>query len=231
MCGRFVILRQLEEIARLFEVGAIMTNDIAIPNYNIAPTSRIPAIIEADDARRLVALTWGFIPQWASPDKSMPKPINARAEGVGSSGMFRNALARRRCLIPADGFYEWSGPKGDRQPNYIHAAGDQMIAMAGIWEHWDGHGNEDQAVVSCAIVTTSANAVVGELHDRMPVILDPSDWDLWLDPDVDEKEAVLPLLQPADDRLLEFHAVSKDVNSVRNNRPDLIDQIEQGKLF
>lgn len=230
MCGRFVILRQLEDIAQLFEVGAIDAEGLG-PSYNIAPTNLIPAIIDDGETRRLVARSWGFIPSWADPEKNLPKPINARAETVGTSGMFRNALARRRCLIPADGFYEWSGSKGNRQPHYIHRADDAMMAMAGIWEHWDGHGNPNKATDSATIITTSANQVVGRLHDRMPVVLDPADWDLWLDPEIEEKEAALSLLKPADDELLEYYPVSREVNSVRVNRPDLIEPVEQGKLF
>lgn len=227
MCGRFVILRQLEEIARLFEAG-ILRASLSGPNFNVAPTTLIPAIVERE-GRQLVEFRWGFTPVWAKADGSSPQPINARAETVATSGMFRNAFRRRRCVIPADGFYEWTGSRGARQPHYIHRTDGDMLAFAGIWE--EHTPEQSEPVQTCAIITTDANSDVADLHHRMPAIIDREDIDFWLDSDVEDTEAVHELLRPAEKDVLVHHAVSPDVNNVRNNSPDLIQPFEQERLF
>lgn len=227
MCGRFAILRQLEEIARLFE-ARIGGGEFLIPNYNVAPTTDIPSVID-HDGRELVAFRWGFMPVWAAQRDNPPQPINARGETVATNGMFRSAFKSRRCLIPADGFYEWSGPKGKRQPHFIHRRDGAPLAMAGIWE--ESRSEDDSPVRSCAIITTDANQVIGELHNRMPVILESDVWDVWLDPDTDNVEELQAFLTPAEDKVLEHHPVSPEVNNVRNNRPDLVEPMEQQKLL
>jgi putative SOS response-associated peptidase YedK len=231
MCGRFVVMRQLEELARLFEAGLIRL-DAFEPNYNVAPTTRIPAVVDEGDARTLTGFHWGFTPRWAKARGDGPRPINARRETVATSGMFRDAFRHRRTLIPADGFYEWQARPGGKQPFFIHRADGDMLAFAGIWERWvDPEGQLETPLDSCAIITTNANEPMSELHDRMPVILERADWERWLDPEVEDAEALEDLLDPAEDHVIAFHPVSPDVGNVRNTRRDLVAPFEQGKLL
>ncbi|MEZ4521185.1 MAG: SOS response-associated peptidase [Thermomicrobiales bacterium] len=231
MCGRFAVIRQLDELARLFEAGLIRMDSFE-PNYNVAPTTVVPAVITEDGNRELTGLTWGFTPRWAKSLKDGPRPINARRETVATNGMFRNAFSRRRAIIPADGFFEWKREASGKQPFYIHRADGNVMAFAGIWEHWtDPEGKLETPLDSCAIITTRSNDEMAEIHDRMPVILEPEDWDRWLDPDLSDAESLEDLLEPPEDRVIAFHPVGSDVGNVRNNRPDLIEPREQGRLF
>lgn len=231
MCGRFVVMRQLEEIARLMDIRSIQIDGFE-PSFNVAPTRLIPAAVDQEDERALVGFHWGFTPRWADSKTGGPRPINARSETVATSGMFRDAFRRRRCLIPADGFYEWQAGGQRKQPFYIHRADDDVMAFAGIWEHWqDPTGEIEAGLDSCAIITTGSNAYLRELHERMPVILEREDWDLWLDPEVDDADVLTGLLRPAEDRVLEFHPVNPDVGNVRNDRPDLVEPFEQQRLI
>jgi len=231
MCGRFAVTRQLEELARLFEAGLIMAEPFA-PNFNVAPTTVIPAVINEDGARAIAGLVWGFTPRWAKARSDGPRPINARRETVASSGMFRDAFKRRRAIIPADGFYEWKKEESGKQPYFIQRSDGEVMAMAGIWEPWtDPEGNLATPLQSCAIITTSANDEMARLHDRMPVILEPEDWDRWLDPEITDAEPLADLLDPPSERVIAYHPVGTDVGNVRNNRPDLVTPLEQTKLF
>lgn len=231
MCGRFAVLRQLDELARLFEAGLIRMDSFG-PNYNVAPTTLVPAIITEDGDRVLTGLTWGFTPRWAKARNDGPRPINARRETVDSSGMFRNAFSRRRAIVPADGFYEWKKEGSGKQPYFIHRADGEVMALAAIWEEWvDPEGNLETPLESCAIITTSASDEMAKLHDRMPVILEPDDWARWLDPEITDAEPIADLLDPPEDRVIAYHPVGADVGNVRNNRPDLIEPMEQTKLF
>ena len=231
MCGRFAVLRQLEELARLFEAGLIRMDPFG-PNYNVAPTTLIPAVVNEDGERALTGFTWGFTPRWAKARRDGPRPINARRETVATSGMFRDAFKRRRTILPADGFFEWKKEGAGKQPYFVHRADDEVMAMAGIWERWvDPEGNLETPLESCAIITTSANDEMANLHDRMPVILEPQDWERWLDPDIQAAEELSDLLDPPEDRVIAYHPVGLDVGNVRNNRPDLVQPLEQTKLF
>lgn len=231
MCGRFAVIRQMEELARLFEAGLIRMEPYE-PNYNVAPTTSIPAVVNEGGARALTGFTWGFTPSWAKARRDGPRPINARRETVATSGMFRDAFKRRRTIIPADGFYEWKKEGSGKQPFFIHRADGEPLAMAGIWERWiDPEGNLETPLESCAIITTSANDTMAQLHNRMPVILEPEDWERWLDPDVVDSEQLADLLDPAEDHVIAYHPVGPDVGNVRNNRPDLVQPMEQTKLF
>ncbi len=232
MCGRFAVIRQLEEFARLFHAGLIRLEHFE-PSYNVAPSTIIPAIITEDGERVVSGLQWGFTPVWAKELKDGPRPINARRETVATSGMFRNAFRHRRAIIPADGFFEWKTESGRKQPYFVHRADGEVMAFAGIWERWtDPAGRLATPLESCAIITTSANRRLSEVHDRMPVILEPEDWDRWLDSDLTTAEELEDLLEPAEDRVVEFHAVSPDVGNVRSNRSDLIEpRQEQGRSF
>ncbi len=231
MCGRFAIVKQLEELARLFEAGQIRVDPIE-PNYNVAPTNIVPAVITEDGERVLTGLSWGFTPSWAKARRDGPRPINARRETVASSGMFRSAFGRRRALVPADGFYEWKQEGSGKQPFFVHRGDGEVMAMAAIWEEWrDPEGELQTPLRSCAIITTNANCEMGQLYDRMPVILEPDDWDRWLDPEITDAEPLADLLDPPGDGVIAYHPVGADVGNVRNNRPDLIEPLAQGKLF
>lgn len=226
MCGRFVLMQQLEELARLFEAGVIRMEPFD-PNYNVAPTTVIPGVIDEQADRSLVGFHWGFTPRWAKARNDGPRPINARRETVATSGMFRDAFRHRRTLVPADGFYEWKAGPGGKQPFFIHRADGDILAFAGIWERWvDPEGNLETPLESCAIITTNANDSMSQLHERMPVILERADWERWLDPELEDAETLADLLEPAEDKVIEFHPVNPDVGNVRNNRRDLIEPLE-----
>lgn len=200
------------------------------PRYNIAPTQDIVAVrVTAESGEREAALLrWGLVPSWAKEIQSGPPMINARAETLADKPTFRTAFRRRRCLIPADGFYEWQKPpggsmRGKKQPYMIHRPDDRLFAFAGLWETWTAKGSEPLTVESCTIVTTSANKTLEPLHDRMPVILAPDDYAQWLDPAVEEPAAIAHLLAPCGDEELLAEPVSTHVNRVANDDPRCIE--------
>ena len=219
MCGRYSITTPPEAMSRLFALSGPISNFPA--RYNIAPTQEVPVVRLAPlgEARELAMLPWGLIPSWA---KQGAKPlINARGESVADKPSFRAAFKRRRCLLPADGFYEWRRPEnGPKQPFNIALRDGGLFAMAGIWETWvHPDGSEIDA---CAIITTAANATLAPIHHRMPVILAPGDWDRWLKTPETEAADLLPLLAPAPDDLLKAYEISTRVNRVANDGPELI---------
>jgi putative SOS response-associated peptidase YedK len=212
MCGRFTLRQSRQEIARAFVLLAAADHE---PRYNIAPSQMIAAVRAATSAgaaseRELVHLHWGLIPRWADDPAIGNRLINARAETIDTKPAFREAFRQRRCLVVADGFFEWQKEARRKQPFHIRLGGQQLFALAGVWERWQ---QADRAIESCAIITTTANRLVGRLHDRMPVILDPADYDLWLDPAVGEVERLKPLLRPCADDLLEMVPVHPRMNS------------------
>jgi len=179
------------------------------PRFNVAPSQRMPIVRANDEGdRELVGAHWGLIPSWTKEPKL--KPINARAETVGASGMFRQAFSRRRCLVPADGFYEWRGLKPPKQPFFIHRKDDRPFAFAGLWERWHPPGAEP--IDTYTIITTTPNALMAGIHNRMPVILRPDDYDRWLDAAV-PIDQIQSLLTPCPDDELEAYPVSSRVNS------------------
>jgi putative SOS response-associated peptidase YedK len=216
MCGRYVVTPDPETIARFFDVDDIMTKDLGA-GYNVAPTDTIYGVAEHLGRRQLGEFRWGLIPWWSN--EPGPLHINAREESIATKPAFRDAFARRRCLIPADGFYEWEARPDGKQPFFIHSRDGEMMAFAGIWSRWTDPENEG-AIATAAIVTTDARGGVSRLHDRMPVILPNSVWDAWLDRELRDPQQVRGLLQPSSD--LEFHAVSKLVNRVQNNSPECV---------
>lgn len=191
------------------------------PRFNVAPSQQVP-IIRMSHEGKIVgrSAAWGLIPGWA---REMPKtrPINCRCETVDSSAMFRQAFARRRCLMPADGFYEWQGAKPPKQPFFIHKPDDSPFAFAGIWERWKPE-DADEAVETCALITTQPNEVMRPIHNRMPVILNPSDFARWLDANTPLEEAVA-LLHPFEGPL-EAYPVRPLVNKPANDGPELIER-------
>jgi putative SOS response-associated peptidase YedK len=196
------------------------------PRYNIAPSQSIAAIRVAPEARQreFVRLHWGLIPPWAKDRKIGYSTINARAETVDSKPSFRSAFKKRRCLILADGFYEWQKSEDKKkQPFHIHMKDNRPFAFAGLWERWKGGGEE---IESCTIIVTEGNDVMKPIHDRMPVILDPADYGLWLDPEADNASQLRELLQPYAGDDLEADPVSTLVNSPKNDVAACVELVE-----
>jgi putative SOS response-associated peptidase YedK len=236
MCGRYVSTASPEKIAEYFD--ATPPDTTLRENYNVAPTNDVYAVIEQPDGtRQLQVFHWGLIPLWAKDEKIGQKMINARAETVAEKNAFKPSLKKQRCIIPMDGFYEWKagvegGPvdakgKPRKQPMFIHRSDGEPLAVAGLWSAWrDKQAGPDAPWLhSCTVITTSANETMTPVHDRMPVILPASAWSTWLDPTNQDLEVVSGLLVPAPNDLLTMHAVSMDVNNVRNNGPDLIAEV------
>jgi putative SOS response-associated peptidase YedK len=222
MCGRFTLFSEPGDLAALFAVDAIRTDQLP-PRYNVAPSQEVYAVAESREGeRRLGTLRWGFVPHWADTPRS--GPINARAETLHRKSMFRDAFSRRRCLIPADGFYEWrEDPRtGAKIPFYIRREDEVPLAFAGLWSVWRPDGGEDDALRTCAIVTTDAQGPLRDIHPRMPLILPPDVWDVWLDPHVDDEEKLRPVLTPWLPDTVESLEVSKRVNNARNEGEELI---------
>jgi len=209
VCGRFTLTSTPEELTRRF--GLDETPDLA-PRYNIAPGQDVLAVRVASDTggRRASPLRWGLVPSWAKSPSVGNRMINARAETLASKPAFRAALRRRRCLVPADGFYEWAKRGAVKQPYHIGLRERKPFGFAGLWEHWSDP--EGAVLESCTIVTTDASASIRDIHPRMPVILAPEVEAEWLDPAQDDPAALLPLLCALPDDALEFHAVSDRVN-------------------
>jgi putative SOS response-associated peptidase YedK len=218
MCGRFGTKEGIRALAAYFEAEARAPE--SGPRYNVASTQRVPVVLRDGEARVLELLRWGLRPPWARD--GAPEPINARCEEAAGKPFFRAAFRARRCLVPASGFYEWQRlPGGPKVPHWIHAPDGRPLAFAGLWE--TGRRGEAEPVRSFCILTTTCNEAVRPVHDRMPVILDGPDRDLWLDPDADPA-ALQPLLRPYAGALA-LHPVSTRVNSPRNDGADLIEPV------
>lgn len=223
MCGRFVQSHDPSFYADAFGVETIRTDPLPV-SYNVAPTDRVYAIAEDDGVRLLGSFRWGLIPWWAKDRKIAARNINARAETVASKPAFRESFAKRRCLIPADGFYEWKRlPKG-KLPHYIYRADLKPLAFAGIWASWKDPESGER-VRSCSIITGRPNEVVADIHDRMPAILPEESWPLWLDRGVEDGNEIEPLLQVYPESAMAQHAVSTLVNKVANNYPECVEPL------
>ncbi|MEJ7583964.1 MAG: SOS response-associated peptidase [Acidimicrobiales bacterium] len=230
MCGRFVSDSPPDEIARYFS-AVDATEEALAPSWNVAPTDDIYAVVLEDGARRLDAFRWGLVPRWAKDIAVGSRMINARAASLHRNCAFRPAFTHRRCLIPADGFYEWRaapGPKQKkRQPYFIHRPDGDRYAFAGLWETWRRRGGDDDRTVrSATIITTAPNTALADLHDRMPVILAHATWEAWLDQDNDDLDALGTLLVPAPAAVTVVHPVSTEVNNVRSNGRHLIERMD-----
>ncbi len=216
MCGRFVINMPSDLMAQLFD--AVPANNLPpVPNFNVCPTTQVHVVSAGENARKLGAMRWGFIPHWYKTPTDGPLLINARSETIAEKPAFRTACRERRCILPISGFYEWFREGDEKQPWYIQRADGTPMALAGIWQSW----GEDHAP-TCAIVTTEATGPMAEIHHRVPVILEQSDWGKWLGEQ--GKGAALLMKSPADD-VLQFHRVSKAVNSNRAAGSELIEPI------
>ncbi len=200
------------------------------PHYNIAPTQSVPVIRQhpKEPVRHLSLLRWGLIPPWMKDSSGAARLINARSETAHTQPAFRDALKSRRCLILADGFYEWRKARATRQPYCFEVNNGELFAFAGLWERWKDPKGE--WVKTCAILTTTANAVASPIHDRMPVILNPDDYDLWLDPGMTDSAAVSELMKPFDASLMRRYPVSDRVNKVTNDDEECSRAIELSEL-
>jgi putative SOS response-associated peptidase YedK len=228
MCGRYAFYTPMEAVVRLFRISEVHAHEIA-PRYNIAPTQESPIVRlspffdageQGETPRELALARWGLVPFWAKDRKIGNRQINARGETVAQKPAFRAAFRKRRCLVPADGFYEWQKTASGKQPWYIRARGAEPLALAGLWELWDPpEGGEPLATYT--IITTVGNAFMQPLHDRMPVVLDESGRDAWLDP-ATPAAALQALLVPAPEDRLEAWPVSRRVNSPFNEDAELL---------
>lgn len=221
MCGRFTQHHSGAEISERFDAHQLSLEDLAEfgelrPRFNIAPTQYVPVVVpDPEGGRRLRMMRWGLIPRWAKDPTIGSKMINARAETLAEKPAFKPALARRRCLVPADGFYEWFQEGGQKTPMYIRRRDAGLFALAGLWEEWKDPSG--RLVPSFTVVTTAANKLLRSIHDRMPAILEPDEEQDWLE------EPNLHLLRPYPDRLLEAFPVSRRVNSPGVDEPGLIE--------
>ena len=220
MCGRFALNVSAEDLSRLFGIAPEGVPDLG-PRFNIAPTQPVLAIRQpAEGPRAADLLRWGLVPGWARDPGMGSRMINARAESAADRPAFRAALRRRRCIVPASGFYEWRAEGGGKQPYFIHRPQGELLAIAGLWERWRAQDGED--LDTCALLTTAANPDVSALHDRMPVLLQPGDFERWLDPTLSDPQLLADLLQPAAIGSLVWHPVGRRVNRAGEEGPDLV---------
>lgn len=221
MCGRFSFTQPEEVVAEAFQLSSVPTLS---PRYNIAPTQSVPTILPDSENgnRQIKMLRWGLIPSWAKDMKMGAKLINARAETVAEKPAFRSAFKQRRCLVLADGFYEWQQQDGKKQPIYFQLQDGKPFAFAGLWERWEK--GEGEPIESCTILTTEANELMRPFHDRMPVILERENYDRWLDPELQKPETLTSLLQPYQSEAMTFYPVSTKVNNAKVDRADCIEQ-------
>lgn len=235
MCGRYVIERFPELNKRLLDVPIDILFPLR-PTWNAAPSQTLPVLVESEDQQtwQVKGMSWGLIPRWTKPgERPKVTPINARAETVAEKPMFRSLFKQRRCIVPANGFYEWQctgqhtglGKSAGKQPYYIHLKNDPMMYFAGLYD--EATGQDGKPFESYTIITTTANETMAHLHDRMPVMLDLEDVEHWLSRSETESEPLEYLLKPAPDDAIDIYPVSTAVNSPRNNEPDLIDPLEE----
>ncbi|MEU1672053.1 SOS response-associated peptidase [Streptomyces roseifaciens] len=245
MCGRYVSTRSPQDLAGLFSVTQWDPEPLLEPSWNVAPTDDVWAVLERADResgaieRQLRALRWGLVPSWAKSLSTGAKMINARVETVHEKPAYRRAFAKHRCLLPADGFYEWEPvaatptAKAYKQPYFISPADGRVMALAGLYEFWrdpaTGDDGPAQWWTTCSIITTEATDTAGRIHPRMPLAIAPADYDTWLDPTHQDPEELRALLTTPAGGDLGARPVSTAVNDVRNNGPHLLDDAEPGK--
>jgi putative SOS response-associated peptidase YedK len=233
MCGRYRLSRRKQVVEEYFDT--VSGEEVWNPRYNIAPTQPIPVIRQnpKEPVRELSLMRWGLVPSWAKDLSGAARMINARAETASTKPAFRDALTSRRCLIPADGFYEWTRAGKTKQPYCFEVNDGELFAFAGIWDRWkDATG---KWLETCSILTTTPNALTSAVHDRMPVILDPDGFDLWLDPAMSNISEISELLKPFDAGLMRCYPVSTRINHVANDDEDCSKPVEiaqiQNRLF
>ncbi|MCP5096005.1 MAG: SOS response-associated peptidase [Chloroflexi bacterium] len=227
MCGRFALISNSEQLAETYGLNEIQIAALppSVPRYNIAPTQPIAAIrLNANSKKReLTFFRWGLVPSWAKDIKMGSRLINARSETVAEKPSFRAPFKRRRCIIPADGFFEWQRLENRKQPMYIHATDGKPLSLAGLWEMW--RTPDGDALQTCTILTTRPNELMAPIHNRMPVILEPEDMDMWLDPGNSPNQA-MHLFRPYPSEKITAYPVSTFVNSPRNDAAQCIAPIQ-----
>lgn len=243
MCGRYASSRRPEDLVEEFEIDKVEVKEELAPDYNVAPTKPVYAVVQRQPVkdepalqRQLRVVTWGLVPFWAKDPSIGNKMINARMETVHEKPAFRKAFASRRCLLPADGYYEWyptelktKAGKPLKQPFFIHPADGGVMAMAGLYEIWRDptrdEDDPDRFRWTCTVLTTTAEDAVGHIHDRMPLLVERERYAAWLDPTVSDPDDLKALLVPAAPGRLEAYPVATEVNSVRNNGPELVEPL------
>lgn len=229
MCGRYTLHVPTRALMDLFDLPEVPD---LLPRYNVAPSQEVPVVRQPGETRELTLLRWGLIPFWSKDPKGGPTPINARADSASEKPAFRQAFRRHRCLLPADGFYEWKKEGTKKQPVLFRMRDEGPFAFAGLWDRWEGP--DGQIIQSCTLLTTEPNALVAPVHDRMPVILPPEAYALWLDPTETDPARVQPLLRPYPAEAMTATLVGPRVNSPREDDPALIAPVQpptQLKLF
>jgi putative SOS response-associated peptidase YedK len=227
MCGRFSQERPASELAEIFAAEPL-AEELG-PRWNVAPTDEAYVVVQREERRAIVAYRWGLIPHWAESAKAGSRMFNARSEGLGRSPAFADALRRKRCLVPVDGFYEWQRIGARRQPFTIGRADRRPLVLAGLWAGWRDPA-KDVVVRTFSIVTTRPNEQMAGLHDRMPVVLPEAAWDLWLDPGLSDIGELQGLFEPTDEIALRIDPVADLVNNVRNDGPELVEPIDPEAL-
>ncbi|HEY0321398.1 MAG TPA: SOS response-associated peptidase [Pyrinomonadaceae bacterium] len=219
MCGRFTQRQPVAKLRKEFGVEEVLEVEAC---YNIAPTQDVLGVHESPDGRQMTFYKWGLIPSWAKDASMGARLINARSETVTEKPAFRQAFKQRRCIIPADGFYEWQRTEGRKQPFFCRMRDESPFGFAGLWERWEGDGA--QVINSCTILTTEANEVLRPVHGRMPVILHLEDYELWLDTDVRKLDLVKEAMKPYPPREMIGYAVGISINSPRSQGAQLIER-------
>jgi putative SOS response-associated peptidase YedK len=233
MCGRYRLSRRKQLVEEYFD--SVSGEEEWTPRYNIAPTQPIPVIRQnpKEPVRKLSLMRWGLIPSWAKDPSGAARMINARSETAATKPAFRDPLKLRRCMIPADGFYEWAKTAKGKQPYCFEVNDGELFAFAGLWDRWKDHSGN--WIKTCSILTTTPNALTSAVHDRMPVILDPDSYDFWLDPCMRDVAAASELLRPHDARLMRCYPVSPRISHVANDDAECSEPVElskiQGRLF
>jgi putative SOS response-associated peptidase YedK len=219
MCGRYASSRRPDDLVSYFEVED-PPEEVLPPSWNVAPTDPVYAVVEKEGHRQLRVLRWGLVPSWSKDPKGAARMINARQESVADKPAFRKAYATRRCLVPADGYYEWKLEGAGKQPYYLTSQDGSPLAMAGLYEHWKSP--EGEWLSTCAVITTSAPDELGEIHDRAPLLVPREHWGTWLDKQVADPG---DLLIPGTPGVLDAWPVGKDVGNVRNNGAHLVEPV------
>ena len=232
MCGRFTLRTPTPVLVKTFRIRTVAEDAADLPpRYNVAPTQQIAVVRNDDEARHeLVNMRWGLVPFWAKETSIGNRMINARCETVAEKPAFRAAFRQRRCLVLADGYYEWKKIGSKKQPYWIRMEDERPFAMAGLWESWrDAAAKQQKPLLTCTIITTDSNDLTRDLHDRMPVILEPGAWETWLDVSIEDTEHIQSLLRPFESDEMKMEPVSTHVNNARHEGPECV--VVQRELF
>ncbi len=233
MCGRIALFTPPAHLARFLDAAlAAGLEPDGLPSWNVGPQGTLFGVSEHDETRTMAAYRWGLVPSWAKDPSIGNRMFNARAEGIEEKPSFRSAFARRACVIPVDGFYEWDHrPGANRQPHYFTRADHDPVLLAGLYEFWRGTTAGSEPLATCTVITTTPSEDMDEIHDRMPVVLARDEVDVWLDVAGSSPEERLLLLRPAPAGTLRHYGVGKAVGSVKNDGPELIEPVEPTTLF